>query len=914
MNRYTKTFTKTLLATSISSCLAMPALAQVGDGETPEQLEEIVVTGIRGSIQDALAIKRNANAVVDSISAEDIGKFPDQNIAESLARIPGVTISRDFGEGQGVTIRGVSPDNNLALINGQAVGTAQWFVLSEATRNFNFEILAAEMVAGVDVYKSAQADLQEGGLGGTVNMRTRKPLDFDANTASVRVNGQFSDGPDEWDPEVSGFYSWKNRDETFGALLNVVYQERTVEREGIETFGSHFGPSIPRIDDAIVGPRLPDGTNDDKGGLPWGVGSALFQQERERLGIDFNTQWRPVENLDLGFHFLSSQMDADNVNSNLIGIPFRGLFGLAPEDAAMGSTSDDGVVEALQVRGSAAQPIWSRQLAFDNIFRLGSEMDTQVIDFEASYDLGVHHLHFQAGNTLGEGTNNDFFTEFWADPNDPTTAFDFTNPNGQDPRIDFVGPSPWLQGANDKFFLGGFFDQTNETEDEETYIQLDYDLDVDLGPVKELSFGYKYRDRDFEQRRTVQDVQNLAPFGEGSLGTADQFFDGDTVTGGLGQTTFMPDQQLVRNAVNALPACADLSEAQQGTELCTTDKSIRGTAVLASFDVTEEINTAYAMVTFEESNFRGNLGVRYVDTDQDSNGFEMGESGAVPGKTFSGGYDEILPSVNVAYNLQDDLILRFAAGRVLSRPAPQELAPNFNLTPETGRGTAGNPNLQPLIADQFEIGLEWYYGNNNNISLTTFKKEIKDFTFRQTTPQTIDGVFFQELTRPENGGATELEGFELQVTHTFDSGFGFQGNYTFVDDDPVDIPVAIATDDGGATLGTNRVSFPDVSENAFNLSGFYESDLWSFRLTYSYRDEWFTEAVEFGSAFRDSEENLDASFTFNVTDQLQLTLDAINITDETLKSFQKRATDGKEFTASRFENGRRFQIGASYRF
>jgi len=905
MNRCTKAFTKTLLATSISSCLALPALAQVGEGETPEGLEEIVVTGIRGSLQSSLSIKRNASAVVDSITAEDIGKFPDQNVAESLARIPGVAIDRDFGEGQGVTIRGVAPDQNITLMNGQAVGTSQWFVLQNATRNFNFEILASEMVAGIDVYKSAQANIDEGGLGGTVNLRTRRPLDFDANTFHLGVDGQYSGEPDEWDPTVAGMYSWKTQDETFGVLLSLAYQERTVERSAIETFG-FFGPGVARIEPSLEGPKLPDGSNDDKGSLPWGVGSALFQQDRERLGIDFNTQWRPTDELELGFHYLSSEMDADNVNSNLIGIPFRGVAFLG-EDTNTGSTNEDGIVEELNLTGLPNRPAWARHMAFDNIFREGSDMDTEVIDFEVNFDRDRHHIHLQFGETTGEGTNNDFFTEFWVDATDPRAAFDFTNPNGQDPRIDFVGPSPWLQNPGDEFWFGGFFDQTNETEDKEQYIQLDYDLDVELGPVHQLSFGYKFRDREFEQIRTRNELTNLAPIGEGSLGPASDFLDGDMITGGLGQSVFMPDLGLMTDAVNARPMCSDAGVDAE-TELCQTGVLLDG---IASFEVDEIIRAWYAMASFEEENFRGNVGIRYVDTDQSSNGFN--DDGTAQDR-LSGDYDEILPSLNVAYDLRDDLILRFAAGRALTRPAPFQLAPAFNLTPETGTGSAGNPNLDPLVADQFELGLEWYYGEGNNISFTTFKKEIKDFIFNTTVSAVVDGFDIPQLTRPENGGSTSLDGFEFQVTHTFDSGFGFQGNYTFVDDDPAVVPQPVATEGGGATLVDNVVQFPNVSEDTFNLSGFFENDLFSVRLTYSYRDEYFLGDTEFGSSFRDTQENLDASFTYHLTDQIELTADAINLTDETIENFERRASDGKEFTASRWENGRRFVIGASYRF
>ncbi|WP_020208153.1 TonB-dependent receptor [Gilvimarinus chinensis] len=906
-------FQKKMLASSIASCLLLPVMAQAQ--ETEQLFEEVVVTGIRGSLESSLDMKRDASSVVDAITAEDIGKFPDKNVAESLARIPGITIDRDFGEGQGVTIRGVAPDQNITLLNGQAVGTSNWFVLSNPTRNFNYEILASEMIAGVEVYKSAQADIDEGGLGGTVILRTRKPLDLDANTFHASIEGQYSSNGENFDPAASAMYSWKNDADSFGVMVSLSQQNRSVFREGMEDFG-YFGPSVARVEGLMEGPTLADGTNDDKGAIPWGMGSALFEQDRKRTGIDITAQFAPSDNLDMSLHYLSSEMEADNVNSNLIGIPFRGVAYLGT-DTDMGNTNEQGITDELYVRGGENHEAasWSRFLAYDNIYRDGSEMSTEVIDFEGTYYNGPHQLHWQVGQTTGEGTNRDFFTEFWGAPTDERTGFDFYNPGGQTPYIDFTSYNEWLSNPTDELWLGGAFDQINTAEDQENYAQLDYDLEVDLGAVNMLSFGAKVRDRSFSQMRFQTNLANFNPTGEGSLGPAGDFWTGDMITvdhsataGRGSQTYFMPDRELMYNAFYAVDPCAT-----DTTVLCRVDDQIQN---LASFEVEEDITALYAMATFESDGIRGNVGLRYVETDQLAYGYNADGSAQ---DAYESDYAEFLPSLNVAYDLTEEVVLRFAAGRALTRPAPFQLAPSFNLTPETGRGTAGNPNLKPLVADQYEMGIEWYFADASNLSATAFKKDITNFVFNQTVSAEIDGVQYNQLQRPENGGASNIDGVEVQFTHTFDSGFGLLANYTYTDVSPAEVQnaVPVLDDEGnitGATLETSTVRFPNASKDTYNLGAFYENDVISARMNYSYRSEYFMAQTEIGNQMRDEQVQLDAQISYYVTDNLSLKLEALNLTDEVIENYYIRATDGARLGGTSFSNGQRIFVGASYKF
>ncbi|MFQ3210051.1 MAG: iron complex outermembrane receptor protein [Colwellia sp.] len=918
----TKTFKKGVLASSIAMILAgvsSQAIAvEVAASEiNKDEVEVIQVTGIRGSIKANLNAKRYANAIVDSVSAEDIGKFPDKNVADTLARIPGVTVNRDFGEGEGVTIRGFSPSQNVTLLNGQAVGTAQWFILNQTGRNFNFELLASEMVGSVEVYKSPQADIEEGGLGGTVIVHTRRPLDMDGNTIAGSIEGQYSEVPEKWDPSGSLLYNWNNDDETFGVVVAASLQNRTVERHSQESDFGWFGPGISRIEPGLSAPST-DGVGNpgpEKGSTPWGVGSAVFKQKRERTGFDITAQYRPNADLDIALHYLTSELKADNANSNLIGIPFRGLF-VGADNAREGSV-EDGYVTELNYTGNAEQPGWAPFLAYDNIYRDGSRAQTQVLDLDIDYQINDEtQLHLQFGTTKGESNINDFFTEFYAGANDERVGISFTNPNpsSHGPAIDFTGANPWLTNPGDEFPLVSIFDQKQTTEDKETYLQGDLTIDVDWGAIESVKFGAKIKDREFNQYRIRDDIGGAASFGDASDFWSGAMLNpshsGNSLTA---QSYFDPDESLLRDYFGTLTDCTTSPEGA-----C---KNVDQVQHLANFVIEETITNLYAMANFSGDGFRGNIGLRYARTDSDTSGFDVAGNPLA----FENDYDELLPSINLAYDVVPDVILRMSAAKVLSRPSPFSLAPAFNLTPETGRGSAGNPDLLPVKANQYDIGLEWYFDEASLVSLTWFKKDISDFIFNNTVADVIDGVSYNQISRPENGGNTDYQGLEFQISHNFDNGFGAFFNYTYVDAAPGQIQAAVLIDDGvndpSAALVSRDVEFPDVSKTAYNVGGFYENEDFTARVAYTWRDDYFVALTEFGPQFRNDSGSLDAQVSYNVTENITLKVEAVNLTNEIFSNYLIQDGDvanapqnGSRAVSSEAENGRRFYVGMNFKF
>ena len=292
-------------AQQVSASAAAPAAGQ--DESTPD---DIVVNGIRGSIQRSLEAKRNNDMISEVISAEDIGKFPDKNVADSLGRLTGVNVvtgsanAGGFGENQSVSIRGTDPTLNLTLLDGHSVATGDWFVLDQTSggRSFDFSLLPSEIVGELEVFKSSQADLVEGGIGGTINLHSRKPLDLKANSFSLTAQANYNDLAGKWNPQVSGLYSWKNQDDTFGVLVAGFYQKRDFRRDGQEFLGYTSYTNFANSGQTVAAPNL--------------IGAAYFTQQRVRKGGTVAAQYKPDDSFEVTLNGIYTRMDANNVNRN----------------------------------------------------------------------------------------------------------------------------------------------------------------------------------------------------------------------------------------------------------------------------------------------------------------------------------------------------------------------------------------------------------------------------------------------------------------------------------------------------------------------------------------------------------------------------------------------------------------------
>ncbi|WP_133300622.1 TonB-dependent receptor [Seongchinamella sediminis] len=862
-------------------------------------MEEVVVTGIRASLEESLETKRYADSVVDAINAQDIGKFPDKNVADSLSRITGVSVTRGFGEGEKIAVRGTSPDQNRTLLNGAAVASADWFVLDNPSRAFNYTLLPSTIVSSLEVYKSPQADIQEGSLGGTVMLRTRRPLDMAANSGVVQVQGMYSENSGEWDPNLSALYSWKNEAETLGFNVSLTKQDRTLVRDGTEVLGfenQDFG----------AGPVW----------TPRAIGDAYFQQERERETALLTGQWRPSDAGELTLTYLNSDLDADNTNYNRYEW-FNGQAGGGNIDPASARLVGSGVVAGEVANNYAEYYVIDRS----------SYSETESLDLQYSHNFEHWSMDLRVGQTEAEGgTEND--RQYGFDRFLEGSTF-----NG-------LSHTPLYEGqveSTEQLLtrgLGWMMENQRIMDDEETYATADFYIPVELGVFNGIKTGVSYRDHDKGQYQEGTRFHWLTDDMHSDDATS---YGGGSDTSGWNRWLYgkLNAGTLADYAVNESGAPYPLMNLGRAASVIFPAEAYANAATILflpeTWDVNEEILAAYGQMDFEGDGFRGNLGVRVVQTDVASTGYNWdgdwlaasidqlggyqllvdaldprGEFN-VRQETVDHDYTEVLPNLNVAFDLNDEMVMRFSAAKVMARPDFITIANQESANTDTRTGTRGNPQLDPETANQFDLAYEWYFQDQALLALTYFNKDISDTVISSTSTerrfdekqgQFVDVLFVQ----PVNGKGAEVQGLEVSYQQNFGN-FGVIANYTYTDADSKDERDPVNNPGSGLVRGT--------SEHMANLSGFYESDWLSARLSYNYRTEWYDGLSEFGSEmYINDYGQLDANVTVTVYDSWDIVLEGINITGEELEQYH--IDSGR--SARRYDNGARYVVGVNYRF
>lgn len=949
-------FIKSLLCLSVLGAIGS-AHAQDTQPEDEETTEVIEVRGIRASSAENLAIKRLSNATVDAITAEDIGKFPDKNVADSLQRVPGVVIQRDGGEGATVSIRGLSSDLTFTQLNGNFIASSP----GEPARSFSYALLPSTMISRVEVYKSSEARLDEGGIGGTVIMHSRRPLEMEANSGILNIEYTNADITDKYEPQFSGIYSWKNDDEDLGFLVGYTKQDRInrAQSSRVNILNQNFYYT------EMVNQQTIDGGA--QGYAPQSMVQEVLEEQREREGVQITAQWRPTERLELGMNYFRFTLGQDSI-LNQLEYPEWNNNDNFWTDIRVDAEAE--YVTGIDYASGAGGTFMPSAIPRINGEYTIEESTSDTFDFFASYEGDDFNVKMSAGHTEAEGGPSEKFrAAYYLNEASSYYGWDLTNkemttymdPSAIDNLKAGIGGDADV-GATDSSFVSG--------TQEETYASIDVDYYVDWGVVEKLVLGAKYRDG--EIHRETRNSFYLSPdfdiAGEEAAGTID-LDDDYSRNGGIPNITDVILSGSLDNLSDAINTNLFPAVDWYRYRDIVNENFVHYTRFEDNYiyDVNEKITAAYVQADYSYKEIRGNVGVRVVrnktisgSSDKityrldwtDDDGAELPiDQQRVEDFVYiekENTYTEVLPSLNIVWDINENWVLRGAAAKVMARPGYNSLGqfqtltytsseysadrsgePNFDevIDGEGWTGSGGNNNLQPFLSTQFDMSLEYYYGEGSGMGLALFKKDVDNFVVpliiditqsgpeRQfTLPNANDKVItaggddftVREFSTSANGTDASSQGMEVFIQHFFDNGFGVYANYTYNDTNQANVEL------DGQKVGESPLT--GSSKNQMNFSIFYEDDLFSVRASYNRRGktvQGYNASWE-KNYFQDPYAQVDLNASYNFSENLVFSASVINLTKSDTYTYLGDDTD-KRFVQNAYA-GRRFYAGATYRF
>lgn len=956
------------------------ALAQVQDPDQATEVDEIVVTGFRASLSAGLEAKRRETGVVDVIVAEDIADFPDLNLAEAIQRVPGVAIDRDAGEGRSITVRGLGSDFTRTRINGMeaqaTTGGTDSSGGANRGRGFDFNVFASELFERITVRKTAAAETEEGSLGATVDLQATRPFSFRGFTVAASAQAGYNDLSEQWNPRVAFLISDTFGDQDqFGALISVAYSERSLLEEGFSTvrwapatgtgssggFCSPLGvaPQNPTnsgttgssaANCSTGNPRAPNTpasvaayttANQANVFIPRLPRYGRLTHEQERLGVTGAFQWRPADTTLFSVDVLYSKLDATRQEDFLQAMSFS-------RNAAAGGQTQVIVRDAVVENNMLVYGL------FDNVdMRSESRFDVLSTEFTQISFTAEHEFsdRLRGRYYIGRATStfdNPIQTTVTLDAQDTDGySWDFRG-NMNSPAItygiDVTNPASWAwRQIGTNVPRSEIRIRPNGAENIFGSWQADIAYDASDWLTLKTGVNFKtYESSTYEVRRTDETVVPALPAGVtiGNISNQLTGFGRDLIPGGP-INWLRPDLNAISTLFNIYCNCDTGLPGGDFRLTGVTNGNARG----GNRRIEEEDLAFYVQADWNASlfgmPFRGNVGVRQANTSIRAEGYSSTGGGTLV--TGEHEYTDTLPSLNMAFEPVDDLIVRFGAAKVMARPqinnslsGANYLVPVTTLNASGPNFTAGigNVKLEPFRADTYDLSVEWYFAPESLISFAYFYKDIDTYIqiLRQDLPYTsltllnpsafapgfCTGVcspstIFQ-LTSAVNTEGGPLKGFEISYQQPFRflpgllGNTGVQMNYTRVESE-IDycsnaLCTAFVTDDLAA-----------LSPQSWNATLYYEDDRLSLRVSGSARDEFLQNIPGRNGNSREGKFdtfNLDASASFQVTDEIEVTIEAINLTDEF--NHQWVGDDSRQSTSVYHHTGRQFYVGARARF
>lgn len=961
------------LAWSVLAVMAISGTveAQSGSGASGA-VEEVLVTGFRASLNTALNQKRENTAAIDSIVSEDIGKFPDSNLAESMQRIPGVALSRgDGGEGKNISVRGLGSGFTRVRLNGMEgasqTGSSDIYGAGNAGRGFDFNVFPSEIFSDLTVRKTPSADVEEGSLGATVDIRAPRPLAFKNEfTATGTLRGVYNEISENTDPRLSGLIAKKFADDTLGVLVSVAHSERNIREVGYSAVNilpgyvnggfcspvGYTGTQVPANNPAKGVDELNCSTGNPRtgsveayelwhsltgvSGLP---GGGVFmpriprylnsEQDAERTGGSLTLEWQPDERTNIALDGLFSRYDVvrrDNYidalslarNQNDNGQPMMSIRDL--EVDANGSLVY-GLFDGVDLRSESLVDRFSTTFQQFNLSFSHQFSDT----FEISGLIGHSESEFKNLERLTVNLDaidtDNYAIDFRNGGNIPILSY----------GIDVTDPNNFNYGARraDGSVLGNWnIGNTQRTTDNTT---AGVDFAWQATDAFRIKFGLQHRVSDYQVRSRIVAPQYTAardlPAGV-SVSDFTRIVKG--VNDKLGSKTLGDyvgvDHEKWKEAVG-----------YDSFEWCGAECGAQ------SPRVKETINSAYLMTEFRFEDLampiRGDLGIRYVETDQHSLGFvpTAAPAGApyptvaLPA-TVDRTYDDLLPSTNVVIEINPSLLARLSFAEVMSRPELGALVPSGSMNSTTRTGSINNPYLEAIRAKTYDASLEWYFNEGSLASVAYFEKDIDTYiqsisslvpyselglpnTLLEGSSATPADLFTVMRATNTRGGPLKGVELNLQLPFSFLPGvwqdFGMLANYTHVTSD---IDYVLQSSGGVPTLTTTN-DLIGLSKDAASATLYYENDVFSIRTTGSYRSG-YLRAIPSGGNDSDVLGNkstffVDASASYNLTSNITLILEAQNLTDERNTLYIDSL---RQDTLFETRIGRTFTLGVTARF
>lgn len=951
MKRSKPAFRRTQVSAVIAALfpLAVSSHAVAQTAPEPEQAT-VVVTGFRASLQSSIAAKRSADSIVDVIKAEDIGKFPDNNLSESMQRIPGVAIDRDAGEGRTITVRGLGGQFVRTKLNGmEALATTGGRDSSGGAnrdRGFDFNVFAAELFSSIKVSKAASAESEEGSLGSTIDLTTPRPFDYKGFALAGSVTGQYNDLSKKGNRRETFMVSTRSDDKRWGAMFSVAESTNDKIEEGPST-GRWENASLSTAAGAptaqstgmrfksysadggktfIPIPFLPK-TNAAAGSLADLSGEALniskalhpripryghIEYEVKRLGMTGAVQFKPIQGTLLTLDAMHSNYVANRDehyleaisfsrgDGNPVGNPSTSIYNYA-------INKDKGIIEKasfnnVDIRSENRHDELEskfKQLNLTLDQKIGDRMQLKLF---TGGSRSIQDNPEQTTVTLDAYDVQNYSYDY-ANPLKP--VFDYGKSNGC--TVDQA--CYWsISASNAKGDPSLVRIRPNRTDNKFTTSKID--LSYDLNDNYTLKIGYnvkKFVFKTSEARLNSENIPaNAAAFLNANLGN---YVTSQTMGSGNGtQTWLIPNYAAIKNAINFGCNCVvpALGGALPATGNDFTVSNTVTTARALNQDALERDRAMYLQLDFNQDLWgipvRGNTGVRVVKTDQSTSAFlslpaKNGVAQAPTYQTAKQNYTDTLPSLNLNAEPVKDVLVRFGASKVMSRPGLQSLTPAGSIDLDKRTYSGGNPTLEPIRGTTYDLNLEWYKDKDTLFSAGYFFKDMKTYIQRSAyqgaysslgldpalgAANGIDASTPFTITNWVNTQGGLIRGYEISLQKTFSflpapfNDLGGVINYTHVESkmkyrlSPASPAVTVAD-----LLG--------MSPKSANATLYYETKKLSARVTGAYRSKYtYVLLPGSGSDFqgKNSTFNVDAQVSYNITPQLTLTVQGVNLTDQ----------------------------------